>query len=304
MPPTLSEYRSIVRPGEAVAGGKRMAALAERPSAGLVSVVTITFNAEETIDRTISSVAAQTYPEVEYIVVDGGSRDQTVARLKARENDIDLWISEPDRGISDAFNKGIALARGEYVALVNADDWLEPEHLAKAVAAMRESRSDFAYGDLMLHTADGAPAFMLVGEKDYGRAIRHSMPQINHPTVVCRRAVYEKHGLFDTRWKTSMDYEWLLRGYRGGVRGTYVPSIVGHMTLEGVSDRNIRRVFGEVRDISVLHGYSPVRARIRYVVRRVKSQIRLLIRGFIPKRLYEWLRQVVNVQYRSVDGKP
>ncbi len=262
--------------------------------------MTITFNSEKTIDRTIDSVAAQTHPAVEYLVIDGGSKDGTRDRLRARSDVIDVWISEPDNGISDAFNKGVAAAHGEYIAIVNSDDWLEPTHLANAVEQLRESGADFVYGDLMLHSPDGAPAYALIGDSEYGARVRHAMPQINHPTVVCRRAVYEKYGLFDPQCATAMDYDWLLRGYRIGVRGRYVPGLITHMAMDGVSDRNFARGLAEVRDISIRHGYSPLLARLRYAGRCAKTYTRRLVQSWIPAGAHEWLRRRVNSQYRSV----
>ena len=89
-----------------------------------ISIITITFNSEEHLEQTIESVAAQTYPSIEYIIVDGGSTDGTLDIIKRHEEDIDRWISEPDDGIADAFNKGIALATGDFVYFLNSDDYL------------------------------------------------------------------------------------------------------------------------------------------------------------------------------------
>lgn len=301
MPRSISEYRAQPAHEDRISGGRREAGTGPARAADLVSIVTITFNSERTIDRTIDSIAAQKHPAIEYIVVDGKSGDGTVARLRARSDAIDRWISEPDRGISDAFNKGIAMASGEYIALVNSDDWLEPTHLSTAVAKLRETGADFVFGDLMMHGGDGKPAHVSLGAPDYGATIRHAMPSMNHPTIVCKRSVYERHGLFDTACTTAMDYEWLRRGFEKGVRGCYVPGLMSHMTMEGVSHLDFARGLREVRDISIRYGYPPTLAYLRYIGRCAKTEARVFLEKWLPRRAIEWMRSRINAHHRSVD---
>jgi glycosyltransferase involved in cell wall biosynthesis len=237
-------------------GGRSLRRRTSLDSSGLITVITVAFNSAETICRTIDSIAGQTYPRVEYIVVDGGSIDGTVDVLRTREADIDIWLSERDRGISDAFNKGIALASGEFISLVNSDDWMDPDHLARAVDCLQETGADFAFGNLMVHGAGSTPQYVIDGDPHYARRIRHSMPALSHPSVVCRREVYERHGLYGREFRIAMDYEWLLRGYKCGVRGHYVPEITSHMGGGGVSDLSGHVGLREVRDVSIRHGYS------------------------------------------------
>jgi glycosyltransferase involved in cell wall biosynthesis len=269
-------------------------------TSGLATVVTVAFNSARTIGRTIDSIAAQTYPMLEYIVVDGGSTDGTVELLQSRVDAIDRWVSERDAGISDAFNKGIAMANGEYIALVNSDDWLEPTHLSIAIEELNRTGADFVFGDLLLHSLDDQPSHMLVGDRQYARSIRHSMPHVNHPTIVCRRRVYEMRGLYDTTLRSAMDYEWLLRGYQAGVVGCYVPGMVTHMSMAGVSHRDYTRGFREVRDVSIRYGYPSARAGMRYMIRLMKSNARRALSALVPKRIYDWLRRRVNRHYRSI----
>ena len=264
----------------------------------MVTVITVCFNSAATIDRTIDSVAAQTCP-LQYIVIDGGSKDGTLERLRSRSDVIDLWISEPDRGISDAFNKGIALAAGQYVMLLNSDDWLEPEHLAAALRALADRSVDFAYGNLMFHPSGSQEPYLFAGEPDYGRRLAHTMPELNHPSVVCKRSVYERHGLYDTHLRIAMDYEWFLRGYRQGVRGMYVPALTTHMSMEGVSHRHFRQGLREVRAVSVRYGYSYLKAWLRFMVRVARPRIRRTLQRWVPRRTYHWLRRRLNPQYRN-----
>jgi glycosyltransferase involved in cell wall biosynthesis len=297
MVPTVAEYRQIGPRADRLSGGRTPPLAAATERRGIVSVITPSFNSVGTIDRTIDSVLDQSYRRIEYIVIDGGSRDGTLDRLRARAAQIDLWISEPDRGIADAFNKGVALASGEYVAFVNSDDWLQQEQLAVAVSILGECEADFVFGDLMLHAADGNPTHVLRGEADYARRLRHAMPHLNHPTVVCRRRLYEAAGLFDTDLSIAMDYEWLLRVHRSGARGIYSPRLLGHMTLEGASDRSWRRALAEVRSVSIRYGYPAALAWLRFCTRIVTVTARRRLEEFMPRTAYHRLRGIVNANY-------
>jgi glycosyltransferase involved in cell wall biosynthesis len=282
-------------------GGSKISSLgkARRTEPGLASIVTITYNSARTLQRTIDSVAAQTYPSVQYIIIDGGSTDETLEVVRSREQDISVYVSEKDAGISDAFNRGIALARGEFVAIVNSDDWIEQEHLSTAIDALRGGSVDFVFGDVRLHRDDGSPAGRLVGDRYYRRKIRHLMPFLNHPSMVCYREAYRKFGLYRLDYRNAMDYEWFLRATILGARGLYVPSIVSHMSLAGISDREFNRSLAEVRAISVSYGYPAVPALLRFYVRVCKGLARRTLAKTVPAPVYEWLRELVNTDYRS-----
>jgi glycosyltransferase involved in cell wall biosynthesis len=272
---------------------------AERPKnvQGLVSIITVTFNSVRSIDRTIDSVVTQSYENIEYIVIDGASHDGTVDRLVARASDIDYWRSESDGGISDAFNKGIFRASGEFIMLLNSDDWIEPGHIETAVRVLQETRVDFVFGDIALHGPDGTPMGLLRGDAGYSATIVHRMPHMNHPTVVCRLSAYQKYGLFDVSLHNAMDYDWLLRVHAGGGTGEYVPNLIGHMTLEGRSDAQFNRSLAEVRDISIKHGYPTPLAWLRFAWRVGKGASRRLAARLLPQRGYRRLRAAVNRSY-------
>lgn len=300
MPPSIQDYVER-RPAESrLAGGRSISRAKPSDCSQLVTVITVAFNSSNTIERTIDSIVAQTHPHVEYIIIDGASTDGTVDLLRSRSDDIDLWLSEPDRGISDAFNKGIAMAGGEYIALVNSDDWLESSHVATAVEALQRTGADFVYGDLVLHPSNSQSAYMLAGDRDYVDHLPHTMPQINHPSVVCRRTVYERCGLFDTTLTAAMDFEWLVRGYRQHIVGVYVQGMRSHMSMEGVSHRNFMRGLKEVRDVSIRYGYPKYLAHARFLIRGARVPTRLALQCLVPRKLYEWLRHTINPHYRKV----
>jgi glycosyltransferase involved in cell wall biosynthesis len=263
----------------------------------LVSIVTVALNRAASIGRTIESVLGQVYRPIEYVVIDGGSQDGTVEVIGRYADRLGYWVSEPDRGISDAFNKGLARATGAVIGLVNADDWLAPEQIATGVAALQRGGADFVFGDLVYHAEDGRSLFRIRGDPDYARAIGRGMPDVNHPTLLARRAVYERVGGFDPDLRFAMDYDWLLRAHRAGFRGRYEPALVGHMTLEGVSDRRFRLAFAEVREIAIRHGQPRLSAWGLYGFRLAKGGTRRLLERLLPTGMHERMRRRVNRQF-------
>jgi hypothetical protein len=124
------------------------------------------------------------------------------------------------------------------------------------------------------------------------------MPEINHPTLLARREVYEGVGPFDTRYGAAMDYDWLLRAHLAGFRGVYEPRIVAHMTLAGVSDRAYLRALAEVRAIAVEHGQRPAKAWALYGYRVVKGAARRAVHALAPEPAYARLRGLINRSYQ------
>ena len=268
-------------------------------TAPLISVVTCVRNGEAGIARTIDSVAAQSVSGLEYIIVDGGSTDGTLGIVRNCSAAIDFWQSEPDAGISDGLNKGIALSRGRYVALIHADDWLSPDQLLHSIETLEASGADFVFGNLMLHNTRG-PSHGLKGDSDYVKRISHIMPALNHPTVVVRRSAYQTHGLFNTDYRLAMDYELLLRFHRAGLKGVYDPRITGHMSLDGVSEQRGIAALMEVRRASIQHGYSRLLADLRFAYRVAKMTLRRSIQFAAPEKFTHFLRALVNPSFRQL----
>jgi glycosyltransferase involved in cell wall biosynthesis len=263
----------------------------------LLSVITATFNAERTLERTLRSVIVQSHPYIEYIVIDGGSSDRSTDILRTYSPHIAYWHSNRDNGISDAFNLGIAASRGRYVAIVGADDWMSPTQGALAVAALESSGAAFAFGRLAYHALDGRQRYVMEGRKKYWHAIRYRMPEINHPTVVVRRESYLSIGLFDLRWRIAMDYDWHLRAELAGLRGVYVPELLGHMTEGGTCFLQWPQGLREVRDASILHGSSALIAQTYYASRLVRGHARLALRRILPHNVVDRVHRAVNPRY-------
>jgi glycosyltransferase involved in cell wall biosynthesis len=286
--PTLAEY-------DAYAELRDRAQPLEAESAPVVSVVTVTLNGAATLERAVRSVQQQSFPSIEQIFVDGGSSDGTVRIIRRLARAHDFWISEPDRGISDAFNKGVALARGRYVQILNADDWLSPDQIERGVAALRATGADFVFGDLIFYE-DGRPTFKYTGDPYYARVIHRRMPAISHPTVLAARNCFARIGMFDLAYRNAMDYDWLARLHRAGAWGAYSREIVGHMTHAGVSNRQFKRTIMDVKAIAIAHGRSPVLASAEALGRYVKTAASQPLKRH-ARPLYRLIRQAINPSF-------
>jgi glycosyltransferase involved in cell wall biosynthesis len=228
-------------------------ATARPPHQPLVSIVTVCRNAAATVPDTVASVRAQTYPWIEHLVIDGASTDGTQALLERFAAHIG-WISEPDLGISDAFNKGIASARGSLIGILNADDQYLPDTVAKAVDALHQHpEADFAFGGCDF-TLDGRVVLHHDGDADYAKTIHRQMPRLNHPSIFVRREIYERFGLFRLELRLAMDYDLLLRFHRHGVSGIAVPHTQVRMALGGASCQRILEAIAEATNVSRNHG--------------------------------------------------
>ena len=274
--------------------------MSERKDTPLVSLITIVLNGGDALSRTFESVFAQTYPSIDYIVIDGGSTDGSLDLIEKHSERIAYWVSEPDEGISDAFNKGIAAAKGDYIGLLNADDWLSPDQIEEAVCALSSSEASFAFGDLLYHAPDGEALHVIQGDPRYEQKIASLMPALNHPTMLARRELFDDIGGFDPRYQVAMDYDWVLRAHRAGHRGAYARSILGHMTLAGTSDTQFVRGLSEVRDIAISHGQPTAKAWLLFGYRVVKGLAQRLLHRMAPPSFYEWLRGWFNRDYQSL----
>lgn len=265
-----------------------------------VSLITVVLNGGEALSRAMSSVLAQTYRPIDYIVIDGGSTDGSVDLIKQYEDQLAYWVSEPDSGISDAFNKGIAVAKGKYIGLLNADDWLSPDQIEEAVDKLEASDASFAFGDLLYHAADGRVLHLIHGDPGYRGKIKSRMPALNHPTMLVRRRVFDNVGGFDGRYHVAMDYDWALRADLAGHRGIYAERVVGHMTVDGTSDRQFIQGLKEVREIAIRHGQRSIVAWPLFAYRIVKGMAQRILSRYAPSSLYQLLRRWFNRDYQSV----
>ncbi|OGM06056.1 MAG: hypothetical protein A2008_12250 [Candidatus Wallbacteria bacterium GWC2_49_35] len=228
----------------------------------LASVITITYNGAAHIEHTIKSVLAQSYKNIEYIVVDGGSTDGTLDIIKKYEDRIDYWVSEKDRGISDAMNKGVELATGAIVGMIHADDWYEPDAVENAVKTFAETGAGVVCADLRYHK-DGVAYFI-------GRSDPDSLDKtmsVWHPTVFVRAGIYKSAGAFELKYISGMDYDLLLRFSMKGVKIAKDDKIYANMRAGGTSDQSWRRMIREEYLIKTANGIGVFKAYAYYLGR-------------------------------------
>lgn len=261
-----------------------------------VTVITVCLNSAATIAAAMQSVLDQEYPVSQYIIVDGGSDDGTpeiaASFRDAFSGRLEI-ITEPERGISRAFNRGIAAASGDIIGILNSDDCYCPDTVRAAVAAL-QGPEQFVFGDLDFIDREGRVLFSAAGDAQFRRKIATGLPAINHPTLFVRRETYEKSGGYDTRFAQSMDHELLLRLVKHNVPGKYDPRIRARMRLDGRSDRRYLLSLRECRDAALLHGSPRLRVYFRYLYAAVKGRVRRLSERVLPRSLALRLRRLIN----------
>jgi glycosyltransferase involved in cell wall biosynthesis len=208
-----------------------------------ISIITVSFNCRDTLRDTIESVLAQSVA-AEHIIIDGGSTDGTMDMLRGYGDKLAKVVSEPDEGIYDAMNKGIRLATGDVIGILNADDFYSHrEVLAKVLSVFSEKGVDSAYGDL--EYVDPVQTSRVVrkwkaGTYHSGDFLLGWMPP--HPTFFVTKAVYEKYGLYRPDFYSAGDYEMMVRlMYKHRISSAYIPEVLVRMRAGGVSNSSIRR---------------------------------------------------------------
>jgi glycosyltransferase involved in cell wall biosynthesis len=225
-----------------------------------VSVITATYNAESTIEDCLRSVAGQTHPDIEHLIIDGASKDRTMAIVEANAPRVGSITSEPDRGIYDALNKGLRRATGDIVGFLHADDlYASPDTLARIAAAFEDPRVDAVYGDLTYVRRDDVGKvirYWKAGRLAAGHLRRGWMPP--HPTFYARRSVYERYGEFDTRYAIAADYDSLVRFlFVGKIRVAYLEQVLVRMRVGGVSNRSMRTIARKsAEDLRIVRAHS------------------------------------------------
>jgi glycosyltransferase len=211
-----------------------------------ISIVTVAYNSARTITDTLRSVAEQTHPAIEHLVIDGASSDGTLSIVRERGTRVTQLVSEPDRGIYDAMNKGLSLATGDLVGFLNADDMLaHPDAIARVARAAEETGADAVFGDLVYVGADDTERVVRTwrsGPFSRDRLRFGWMPP--HPTFYVRRTRLPDVGRFDTSLRIAADYDFMLRCLaRDDMNFSYVPRVLVRMRTGGASNRSLRAMW-------------------------------------------------------------
>lgn len=207
-----------------------------------ITLITVTYNSGKTLSTTLESVLAQTHQNIEYIIVDGASKDNTVALIKEYEPRFEgrlKWVSEPDKGLYDAMNKGIRMATGEVIGILNSDDFFTANDILQQVADAFEANKeiDAVYGDVhFVHPDNLEKCVRYYSSKVFKRGLMKLGFMPAHPSFYLKKVCFEQFGLYKTDYKIAADFEFLLRViYKKGIRTQYLPIDMVAMRTGGAS---------------------------------------------------------------------
>jgi glycosyltransferase involved in cell wall biosynthesis len=207
------------------------------------SIITVVYNRKATIERTVQSVLEQDYPNIEYIVIDGGSTDGSVDVVNKYSASIDVFISEPDGGMYDALNKGIRLATGDVIGILHSDDVFANANIVTLIANhFLQSNIDGMYADVAFVRA-GVPNKVI----RYVRSAKFSIKKFKfgfmpaHPTFFCKKKIFETHGFYRTDLEIAADFDLMVRFLQEkNINVSYLPLLVTKMNLGGKSTSGVR----------------------------------------------------------------
>lgn len=223
----------------------------EVSSAPKISIVTAVYNARETVLDAVASVRDQSYPNIEFIMINGASDDGTTELLENQKEHFDVYLNEPDNGIYDALNKGISRASGDVIGFLHADDLFENRDVLSSIAkAFSDPSIDAVYGDLVYvskNQSNNVIRYWKSGEFSTQKLKHGWMPP--HPTFYVRRSVYEQQGAFDTSFRIAADYDCMLRFLGpGNIQCGYIPEVLVKMRVGGASNRSLRNIVLKSRE--------------------------------------------------------
>jgi glycosyltransferase involved in cell wall biosynthesis len=241
-----------------------------------VSVITVCYNSEKHIACAIESVINQTYNNIEYIIIDGGSKDNTINIVKSYGSKISKFISEPDNGIYDAMNKGLMMATGDFLAILNSDDFYINNRVIEIVVnELTKQQTDSIYADLIY-----------VDEHDSNKQVRYwkSNPFVNgsffkgwhpaHPTFIVKNEIYEKFGYFNLNFRLAADFELMLRFLeKNQISTCYLPEAIIKMRLGGTTNKSVKNIINQ--NIECYHAFNEngLNASIFYSLYRIVPKI-------------------------------
>ncbi len=209
-----------------------------------VTIITVTYNSAAYLQDCINSVRSQNYPNIEYIIVDGKSTDGTMGIVRKNNEAVDYWISETDKGMYDAINKGMAVATGDIIGILNSDDVLDNENVITTIVNCFEKQGvDSIYGDLEFVDRNDVNKVMRIwkGQPFKRSRFRYGwMPA--HPTFYIKRSLVEKFGAYENHYYSAADYEFMSRYlYLNKVSSCYIPELLVRMRMGGQSNVNIKQ---------------------------------------------------------------
>lgn len=246
----------------------------------LITVITVVLNGEKYLEETIQSVINQTYPNVEYIIIDGGSTDGTLDIIKKYENYIDYWVSEKDRGIYEAMNKGIIVSNGTWLGFLGSDDFYELDAMRSFYLFLLNENCDVLYGNTnVLFNND--IVYRRVSSDNINDILKEFI--FFHPDSISKKIIYKKIGLYNTNFKLAADYEFFLRAYFNGFKFSKIDKTILNYRLQGYSS-NYKIAFREKIEI--------------YKLYRDKLGFNFLLNSFY-QFIKAWIKDKLNIKEDS-----
>ena len=254
-----------------------------RTIAPKISIITITYNSEATLEDTIISVVSQNYNNLEYLIIDGGSKDHTLDIVNKYRDKISLVISEPDKGISDAFNKGIRNATGEIIGIINSDDFLMPNALA-TIAANYDISVDVYSGNVVFWNEDTGDEFSSKPDIEFNKLkLQYG---VAHPGRFIRKSAYEKYGMYGIDFRYNMDIDLLCRFYRKGAKFIHIDQDLAKFRMGGTTADSIYKKKEDYRQFVKNFGGS----RCDFELLWIKAVIKYNMIVFVTKVFGEGFR--------------
>lgn len=216
-----------------------------------VSIITATYNNEETVEEAIISVFNQSYKNIEHIIIDGYSSDKTIQFLNKHQDKISKIISEPDKGIYDALNKGIKNSTGDLIAFLHADDiYTDNKIIEEAVDLIKKEKTDSLYADLLYVSKNNTNKIIRnwkAGKFKYSKLKKGWMPP--HPTFLVKKEIYNKFGAFDVSFRIAADYDIILRFLgKHRISSSYLPKVMIKMRIGGESNKSLKNIIYKMKE--------------------------------------------------------
>jgi glycosyltransferase involved in cell wall biosynthesis len=246
-----------------------------------VSIITVVYNAETTIEKTIRSVIKQSYTNIEFIIIDGNSTDKTYQIIYKYWDYINFYLSEPDLGIYDAMNKGIKYATGDIVAFLNSGDWYDELSIEHVINYFNNSDNDILMGSANVIQNDN----VILTKRSDIRFINFAIPCC-HQAVFSKKTVFDCIGGFDLKYKICADYDWLLRAYNNHAKILCIPEVLVNYSSGGVSEnqRNLRIKEGE--DIAL---YNAIKIKDNRLTDKVKAYNKKAREDCVKDNLFDYI---------------